>query len=98
MNRRAAGVLACVEAAVDAASNPRTGEPRSGLRFARIRTVGLGVNEWLHKEGAAILAHGNTRKRLAAAQRVEDWGFDSPPVPAGRHPVRGVFRGQDPEG
>jgi glyoxylase-like metal-dependent hydrolase (beta-lactamase superfamily II) len=70
-----------VEAAVDAASNPRTGEPRSGLRFARIRTVGLGVNEWLHKEGAAILAHGNTRKRLAAAQRVEDWGFNFPQSP-----------------
>jgi glyoxylase-like metal-dependent hydrolase (beta-lactamase superfamily II) len=81
MNRRAAGVLACVEAAVDAASNPRTGEPRSGLRFARIRTVGLCVNEWLHKEGAAILAHGNTRKRLAAAQRVEDWGFNFPQSP-----------------
>ena len=86
MNRRAAGVLACVEAAVDAASNPRTGEPRSGLRFARIRTVGLGVNEWLHKEGAAILAYGNTRKRLEAAQRVEDWGFASARSPPGAIP------------
>jgi glyoxylase-like metal-dependent hydrolase (beta-lactamase superfamily II) len=64
--------------------------PESGslaaASFARIRTVGLGVNEWLHKEGAAILAHGNTRKRLAPAQRVEDWGFDSPRSPPGAIP------------
>ncbi len=64
--------------------------PESGslaaASFARIRTVGLDVNEWLHKEGAAILAHGNTRKRLAPAQRVEDWGFDSPRSPPGAIP------------
>jgi glyoxylase-like metal-dependent hydrolase (beta-lactamase superfamily II) len=64
--------------------------PESGslaaASFARIRTVGLGVNEWLHKEGAAILAHGNTRKRLAPAPRVEDWGFDFPRSPPGAVP------------
>ena len=30
-------------------------------------------NEWLHDEGATILAHENTRKHLVSAQRVEDW-------------------------
>jgi Metallo-beta-lactamase superfamily/ABC transporter substrate binding protein len=39
-------------------------------------------NEWLHGEGATILAHENTRKHLATAQRVEDWNFDFPPSPA----------------
>jgi hypothetical protein len=42
MNRRASGVLACVATAIAAASNPRTGEPRTGLRFARIGTGELG--------------------------------------------------------
>jgi len=38
-------------------------------------------NEWLAGEGAAILAHANTAKHLASAQRVEDWNFDFPPAP-----------------
>lgn len=38
-------------------------------------------NEWLNKEGAAILAHENARKHLMAAQRVEDWDFNFPPSP-----------------
>ncbi len=38
-------------------------------------------NAWLHGEGATILAHENARKRLAAAQRVEDWDHDFPPSP-----------------
>ena len=40
-------------------------------------------NEWLHGEGATILAQENTRKHLAMAQRVEDWNFDFPPSPSG---------------
>ena len=44
-------------------------------------------NEWLHAEGAAILAHENTRKHLIAAQRVEDWNFDFPALPPGAIPV-----------
>ena len=43
-------------------------------------------NEWLHGEGATILAHENTRKHLAMAQRVEDWNFDFPPSPSGGIP------------
>src|SRR5262245_30457712 len=44
-------------------------------------------NEWLHGEGAAILAHENTRKHLVMAQRVEDWDFDFPPSPPGAIPT-----------
>jgi glyoxylase-like metal-dependent hydrolase (beta-lactamase superfamily II) len=43
-------------------------------------------NEWLHSEGATILAHENTRKHLAAAQWVEDWHFDFPASPPGAIP------------
>ena len=44
-------------------------------------------NEWLHGEGATILAHENTRRHLAVAQRVEDWNFDFPASPAGAVPT-----------
>jgi glyoxylase-like metal-dependent hydrolase (beta-lactamase superfamily II) len=43
-------------------------------------------NEWLHEEGAVILAHENTRRHLMTAQRVEDWNFDFPPSPPGAVP------------
>lgn len=43
-------------------------------------------NEWLHGEGAHIIAHKNTRTHLSSAQRVEDWSFDFPPSPAGAIP------------
>jgi glyoxylase-like metal-dependent hydrolase (beta-lactamase superfamily II) len=43
-------------------------------------------NEWLHEQGATIIAHENTRKHLAKATRVEDWNFDFPPAPAGAVP------------
>jgi glyoxylase-like metal-dependent hydrolase (beta-lactamase superfamily II) len=39
-------------------------------------------NEWLHGEGATILAHENTRRHLATAQRVNDWNFDFPASPS----------------
>ncbi|RDJ02672.1 MBL fold metallo-hydrolase [Rhizobium grahamii] len=45
-------------------------------------------NEWLNSEGAAIMAHPNTLKRLEAATRVEDWNFDFPPSPKGALPTR----------
>jgi glyoxylase-like metal-dependent hydrolase (beta-lactamase superfamily II) len=51
-------------------------------------------NEWLHGEGATIRAHVNTRKHLAAAQRVEDWDFDFPPSPSGAIPSEVVADGQ----
>ena len=44
-------------------------------------------NEWLHGEGATILAHENTRKHLAMAQRVEDWSFNFPPSASGAIPT-----------
>jgi glyoxylase-like metal-dependent hydrolase (beta-lactamase superfamily II) len=43
-------------------------------------------NEWLHSAGAAIVAHENTRKRLATTTRVEGWNFTFPPAPAGAIP------------
>lgn len=43
-------------------------------------------NEWLHAEGATILAHENTRKHLDSGQRVADWSFNFPPAPAGALP------------
>ncbi|PWC32902.1 cyclase [Azospirillum sp. TSO35-2] len=44
-------------------------------------------NEWVQKEGATIFAHENARKRLAMAQRVEDWDFDFPPSPPAALPT-----------
>jgi glyoxylase-like metal-dependent hydrolase (beta-lactamase superfamily II) len=44
-------------------------------------------NEWLHSEGAAILAHTNTRKRLSNTTRVEGWNFTFPPSPPGAIPA-----------
>src|SRR6516162_6302648 len=44
-------------------------------------------NEWVHAQGASILAQENTRKHLMVAQRVEDWDFDFPPSPPGAIPA-----------
>jgi len=44
-------------------------------------------NEWLHGEGATIVAHENTRKHLGMAQRVDDWNFNFPPSPSGAIPT-----------
>lgn len=44
-------------------------------------------NEWLHLEGAAILAHENTRKHLSETTRVDAWNFTFPPSPAGALPA-----------
>jgi glyoxylase-like metal-dependent hydrolase (beta-lactamase superfamily II) len=44
-------------------------------------------NEWVHAEGATILAHENTLKHLSTATRVEDWGYTFPPAPAGALPT-----------
>jgi glyoxylase-like metal-dependent hydrolase (beta-lactamase superfamily II) len=43
-------------------------------------------NQWLHAEGATILAHENTRKHLDSGQRVADWSFNFPPAPAAALP------------
>jgi len=44
-------------------------------------------NEWLHSEGATIIAHENTRKHLLTATRVEDWDFTFPAAPGGAVPT-----------
>ena len=44
-------------------------------------------NDWLNAEGAAIIAHENTHKRLMSAQRVEDWDFDFSPSPLAAVPT-----------
>jgi glyoxylase-like metal-dependent hydrolase (beta-lactamase superfamily II) len=72
------------------ASRPRIQEALSGLSKDPIRQLinthwhfdHTDGNEWLHKEGASILAHENTRKRLAMATRVEDWDFNFPQSPS----------------
>jgi glyoxylase-like metal-dependent hydrolase (beta-lactamase superfamily II) len=43
-------------------------------------------NEWMHTDGATILAHENTRKHLATTTRVEAWDFTFPPSPEGAIP------------
>jgi glyoxylase-like metal-dependent hydrolase (beta-lactamase superfamily II) len=44
-------------------------------------------NQWLNGEGAAILAHENTHKRLLSAIRVEDWEFNFPAPPLAAVPT-----------
>lgn len=44
-------------------------------------------NEWVHKEGATILAHEKTRKHLEMAQGVDDWDFTFPPAPPAALPT-----------
>lgn len=44
-------------------------------------------NEWLHTEGALIVAQENTRKRMAAETYVEGWSFTFPVAPAPALPV-----------
>jgi glyoxylase-like metal-dependent hydrolase (beta-lactamase superfamily II) len=44
-------------------------------------------NEWMHSEGAMILAHENTRKHLSTTTRVEGWDFTFPPSPGGAIPA-----------
>jgi glyoxylase-like metal-dependent hydrolase (beta-lactamase superfamily II) len=77
------------------ASRPRIKEALASLGGGPVRHVinthwhfdHADGNEWLHEEGATILAHENTRKHLAAATRVEDWDFTFPPSPAGAVPT-----------
>jgi glyoxylase-like metal-dependent hydrolase (beta-lactamase superfamily II) len=44
------------------------------------------ANAWHHAHGAAIMGHENTRRRLSADTRVEDWDFTFPRSPAGAIP------------
>ncbi|MCG2640905.1 MULTISPECIES: MBL fold metallo-hydrolase [Bradyrhizobium] len=45
-------------------------------------------NEWLHKAGANIIAHENTRKHLSVVQRVEDWDYNFLALPANAVPAQ----------
>ncbi|GEC41705.1 glyoxylase-like metal-dependent hydrolase (beta-lactamase superfamily II) [Sinorhizobium meliloti] len=47
-------------------------------------------NEWLNAEGAVILAHENTKKRLMTIQRVDDWDFEFPRPPLAAVPSETV--------
>src|SRR5215212_2585965 len=38
-------------------------------------------NEWVHNQGATIIAHENVLKRLSATTRVEDWNYTFQPWP-----------------
>ena len=48
-------------------------------------------NEWLHSEGAEIMAHENTRKHLSVDTRVEGWSWTFPASPEGALPTK-TFR------
>jgi glyoxylase-like metal-dependent hydrolase (beta-lactamase superfamily II) len=77
------------------ASRPRILEAASGLSRDPIRHLinthwhfdHADGNEWLHGEGAAIIAHENTHRHLLAAQRVEDWNFNFPASPLAAIPT-----------
>ena len=45
-------------------------------------------NQWLHQEGATLIAHRNTRKNLSRSIRVEEWHHTFPPSPAGALPEK----------
>ncbi len=44
-------------------------------------------NAWVSELGPVIIAQENTRKHLATMQRVEDWSYDFPPMPAAALPT-----------
>jgi len=44
-------------------------------------------NEWVHNEGATIIAHENVLKRLSSTTRVEDWNYTFQPWPVGGRPT-----------
>jgi glyoxylase-like metal-dependent hydrolase (beta-lactamase superfamily II) len=52
------------------------------------------ANAWLHARGAEVLAHANTRRRLAADTRVDDWEFTFPASPAGALPATVITSAQ----
>ena len=44
-------------------------------------------NEWVHNQGATIIAHENVLKRLSATTRVEDWDYTLQPRPMSGRPT-----------
>ncbi len=77
------------------ASKPRMIEALAGLGSEPVRHLinthwhfdHADGNEWVHGEGAAIIAHENTRKHLKTMQRVEDWDFNFPALAPGAIPT-----------
>ncbi|HEX8521483.1 MAG TPA: MBL fold metallo-hydrolase [Tepidisphaeraceae bacterium] len=43
-------------------------------------------NDWIHRAGATIVAHENTRQRLSVPTRVAGWDYTFAPAPAGALP------------
>ncbi|WP_375293067.1 MBL fold metallo-hydrolase [Ensifer sp. ENS10] len=80
------------------ASRPRLLEALAGLGKEPIRHLinthwhfdHTDGNEWLNGEGAAILAHENTRKHLMEVVKVEDWDFEFPRPPLAAVPSETV--------
>ena len=77
------------------ASKPRMIEALAGLGSEPVRHLinthwhfdHADGNEWVHGEGAVIIAHENTRKHLKTMQRVEDWDFNFPALAPGAVPT-----------
>lgn len=44
-------------------------------------------NNWIHQQGATIIAHANTRKNLASTIRVKDWNYTFSPAPEAALPT-----------
>jgi len=44
-------------------------------------------NEWVHKEGATIIGHQQTRENLASTIRVKDWDYTFTPLPKSALPT-----------
>jgi glyoxylase-like metal-dependent hydrolase (beta-lactamase superfamily II) len=44
-------------------------------------------NEWVHIQGATIIAHENTLKHLSTTTRVKEWDYTFKPWPAGARPT-----------
>jgi glyoxylase-like metal-dependent hydrolase (beta-lactamase superfamily II) len=53
-----------------------------------------GGNDWLHSEGATIIAQENARKHLSTATLVKGWAYTFPALPAGGIPAK-VFTTDD---
>jgi glyoxylase-like metal-dependent hydrolase (beta-lactamase superfamily II) len=78
------------------ASRPRIAEALAGISPEPVKHLvnthwhfdHTDGNEWLHSEGAEIMAHENTRKHLSESTRVEGWNFTFPPSPEGALPTK----------
>ena len=78
-----------------AASRPKIADALAGISADPIRHLvnthwhfdHTDGNEWLHAEGAVILAHENTRKHLSTTTEVKGWDYTFPPSPVGGIPT-----------